>query len=532
MTDGFAYDVLEYPSHVHPQAHPSRLAAIARLHGIDAASPRACHLLEVGCGDGLQLLTLAMAYPQSRFVGVDLSQAAIARGEAARRRLGLDNLRLVAADLMTWDPGQAPYDYIVAHGFFSWVPDMVRDRLLALCRQVLAPAGIAYVSYNALPGCHLRRLMWDMLRHHTRGIDDPRERIAAARDLLACLESDVAGSQVYGDAVRSEARDLLRRTETSVLFHDDLADTNQPFSISEFVARAGAHHLRYLGEADYHEMSDAGLTDDARERLAQRAAGDRLQREQYLDYLKGRRFRQTLLCRADAPMHDVAGAAMARNLSAVGHLRTDDAEGGALDLAEGVAARFHSGDGAMLTTDHPVIKAALAMVGNAFPAALAFDAVLADAREAARSPASLEDDAGVLADTWIAAFGLGLLTLHCDPPAFARQAGPTPRANALARMQVEAGADLVTSLRPSMIRIDSALALELIRLLDGRRDRGRLLHDLAARMAALPVEGDAADGKGEGKRHPRDPAWWREALAGQLEAGLLQTARMGLLEAD
>ena len=69
MSDGFAYDVLEYPSHVHPQAHPSRLAAIGRLHGIDAASPRDCHLLEVGCGDGLQLLTLAMAYPQSRFVG-------------------------------------------------------------------------------------------------------------------------------------------------------------------------------------------------------------------------------------------------------------------------------------------------------------------------------------------------------------------------------------------------------------------------------------------------------------------------------
>ncbi len=532
MSDGFAYDVLEYPSHVHPQAHPSRLAAIARLHGIDAASPRACHLLEVGCGDGLQLLTLAMAYPQSRFVGVDLSQVAIARGEAIRRRLGLDNLRLVAADLMTWDPGPDAYDYIVAHGFFSWVPDAVRDRLLALCRQVLSPAGIAYVSYNALPGCHLRRLMWDMLRHHVRDLDDPRARITAARDLLACLETVVAGSQVYGDAVRSEARDLLRRTETSVLFHDDLADTNQPFSISEFAARADPHQLRYLGEADYHEMSDAGLTDDARQRLAQRAAGDRLQREQYLDYLKGRRLRQTLLCRADAPMQDVADAAMARSLFAVGHLRTDDAEDGALDLGAGVAARFHSGDGAMLTTDHPVIKAALAMVGNAFPAALPFEAALAGARDATRSQASLEDDANVLADTWVAAFGLGLLTLHCDPPMFARQAGPKPKANALARMQVEAGSDLVTSLRPSMIRIDSPLALELVRLLDGQRDRERLLHDLAERMAALPMEIEDTDGNGEGKAHSRDPAWWREALAGQLEAGLLQTARMGLLEAD
>ena len=526
MSDGFAYDVLEYPSHVHPQAHPSRLAAIGRLHGINAASPRDCHLLEVGCGDGLQLLTLAMAYPGSRFVGVDLSQAAIARGEATRRTLGLDNLRLVAADLMAWDPGPDPYDYITAHGFWSWVPDVVRDRLLALCRQALSATGIAYVSYNALPGCHLRRLMWDMLRHHTRDIADPRDRITAARALLEDLESDVAGSKLYGEVVRSEARDLLRRTETSVLFHDDMADTNQPFSITDFAARAGASGLRYLGEADYHEMSDSGLAKGARERLATRSGNDRLQREQYLDYLKGRRFRQTLLCHAEAPMTEGADAAMARGLHAVGHLRMDPADGGAVDLTEGVAVRFQSGDGALLTTDHPVIKAALAMVGNAFPAALDFDAVLAGARDACDSQASVEEDAAALARAWAAAFGLGLVVLHCDPPAFAREAGPKPRANALARMQVEAGADLVTSLRPSMIRIDSPLALELIRLLDGSRDRDALLHDLAARMAALPVD------DGEGGQQPHGPAWWREALAGQLDAGLMQTARMALLEPE
>ncbi len=527
MSDGFAYDVLEYPSHVHPQAHPSRLAAIGRLHGIDAASPRDCHLLEVGCGDGLQLLTLAMAYPQSRFVGVDLSQAAIARGEATRRRLGLDNLQLVAADLTTWDPGLDPFDYIVAHGFFSWVPDVVRVRLLGLCRQALSPAGIAYVSYNALPGCHLRRLMWDMLRHHVRGIDDPRARIAAARDLLACLETDVAGSQVYDDVIRSEARDLLRRTDTSVLFHDDLADTNQPFSIGDFAARAGGHGLRYLGEADYHEMSDAGLTDDARARLDARAGGDRLQREQYLDYLKGRRFRHTLLCHAEAAMHEGADSAMARGLHAVGHLRVEAVEGGTLDLGQGVPACFTSGDGAALTTDHPVIKAALALIGNAFPAAPAFDEVLIAARQASQSMNTIEADADALAHTWLAAFELGLMILHCDPPGFATEAGATPKANALARMQVEAGSDLITSLRPSMIRIDSPLALELIRLLDGSRDRVTLLHDLAERMAASPVDETVG-----GDHASRDAAWWREALAGQLEAGLSQTARMGLLEAD
>ena len=523
MTDAFSYDLLEYPSHVHPQAHPSRLAAIGRLHGLDAASPTACRLLEVGCGDGLQLLTLAMAYPRSRFVGVDLSRAAIARGEAMRRTLGLDNLQLVAADLAAWDPGPSPFDYIVAHGFYSWVPDCVRGRLLALCRQALSPSGIAYVSYNALPGCHLRRLMWDMLRHHTRGIDDPRERIAAACALLECLDTDVAGSKLYGEIIRSEARDLLRRTEMSVLFHDDLADINQPFSITDFAAHAAASGLRYLAEADYHESSDAGLAPGARERLSARAKGDRLQREQYLDYLKGRRFRQTLLCHAEASMREAPDSAMVRGLHAVGHLRIDAADGGTLDLAQGVAACFTSGDGAALTTDHPVIKAALASIGNAFPAAPGFDDALAAAREASQSRHAMETDADALARAWLSAFELGLLTLHCDPPGFANEAGAMPKASPLARLQLAAGSDLVTSLRPSMVRVDSVLAVELIRLLDGTRDRPALRRDLAARMVEREASAPAADAS------PRDAGWWEAWLDGTLEDGLRQTARMALL---
>lgn len=525
MTDAFSYDLLEYPSHVHPQAHPSRLAAIARLHGLAAASPAACRLLEVGCGDGLQLLALAMAYPRSRFVGVDLSRAAIARGEAMRRTLGLDNLQLVAADLAEWDPGPVPYDYIVAHGFYSWVPDCVRGRLLALCRQALSAHGIAYVSYNALPGCHLRRLMWDMLRHHTRGIEDPRERIAAACALLECLDTDVAGSKLYSEIIRSEARDLLRRTEMSVLFHDDLADINQPFSITDFAAHAAASGLRYLAEADYHEASDAGLAPGARERLAARANGDRLQREQYLDYLKGRRFRQTLLCHAEASMREAPDSAMVRGLHAVGHLRIDAADGGTLDLAQGVAACFTSGDGAALTTDHPVIKAALAIIGNAFPGAPGFEDVLAAAREASRSPHSIEADAQALAHAWLSAFELGLLTLHCDPPDFATEAGAKPKVNALARMQVESGSDLLTSLRPSMVRVDSVLAIELIRLLDGNRDRAALRRDLAARMVEREASAPAAGASAH------DAAWWEARLDGMLEDGLRQTARMALLVA-
>ena len=60
-----------------------------------------------------------------------------------------------------------PFDYVVAHGVYSWVPAGVRDRLLAVCREVLAqPQGVAFISYNTYPGCHMRRMLWDMMKFH------------------------------------------------------------------------------------------------------------------------------------------------------------------------------------------------------------------------------------------------------------------------------------------------------------------------------------------------------------------------------
>src|SRR5690606_26802640 len=188
MNDAFAYDIVDYPGWVRPQCHPSRLAAIARLHGIAAASPTHCRYLEVGCGDGANLLPLALAFPRARFVGIDLSTTAIARAERMRARLGLENLELRVADIAACDPGADPFDYIVAHGFYSWVPAPVRDALLALCRDRLGAGGIAYVSYNALPGCHFRSIIRDMLRHHVDGIVEPARRIDEALAFLRFLD--------------------------------------------------------------------------------------------------------------------------------------------------------------------------------------------------------------------------------------------------------------------------------------------------------------------------------------------------------
>ena len=76
-----AYDAVAYPSRCCPQAHPDRLATLATLFGMAPAPVERCRVLELGCGDGRNLLALAFALPGSTFVGVDLAPSAVARAK-------------------------------------------------------------------------------------------------------------------------------------------------------------------------------------------------------------------------------------------------------------------------------------------------------------------------------------------------------------------------------------------------------------------------------------------------------------------
>ena len=235
----------------------------------------ACRVLEIGCGDGANLIPLAYHLPESRFTGIDLAAAPIAAGCTMAGELGLSNIDLRVADLRDLGPEAGEFDYIFAHGLYSWIPADVRDRLLAVCRERLAPEGVAFVSYNVYPGRYPRQMIREILLYHTRGLEDPAERIAEARRLLEQLD-------------HPEAKSLMEQGDDS-LFHDDLAPINDPVWFREFAAHAQRHGLQYLGEADSHKTFDPAMP------LVPPA--EVLEREQYVDFLKLRRFRQTLLCR-------------------------------------------------------------------------------------------------------------------------------------------------------------------------------------------------------------------------------------------
>jgi Predicted methyltransferase regulatory domain/Methyltransferase domain/PKMT, C-terminal winged helix domain len=420
-----------------------------------------CRVLELGCGDGGNLVPMALGLPNATFVGIDAAPGAIGRGTESIEALGLRNATLHAQAIEDFEPPAESFDYVIAHGVYSWVGPAVRDRLLAICRHALADQGVAYVSYNALPGGRVRQALRDMLRFHTDGVVEPSERVAQGRALLCFLLEGWPAEHDLAAVLRRQAEGVLDRGDASLL-HDDLAEVNEPVYFHELVAHAERHRLQYLAEADFFEMQTGVLSDPVAETL--RGVEDPIRREQYLDFLKGRMFRQTLLCRAEHELDRTPRPEIVERLA----VSTPARPRGAPD-AEG-AVTFEGPTGSTLATDHPLVRAALERVADAWPAAVW-------ARELIPTGSSPEDRAA-LCDALLRSYAANLVQLHAHPPALTTTPGETPEASPLARHQARAG-DMVTNLRHVSVRIEDDLGRELVTLLDGTRDRAALAADLA-----------------------------------------------------
>ena len=133
------YDSIPYPSITHHATNPLRTAALARLLGMEPAAPNRCRVLDIGCATGSNIMAMAALNPDSEYVGVDLSQVQIAYGRKVAADTGLFNVTLHAIDLAAIDESFGTFDYIIAHGLYSWIPAEARDGLMRICRDHLAP---------------------------------------------------------------------------------------------------------------------------------------------------------------------------------------------------------------------------------------------------------------------------------------------------------------------------------------------------------------------------------------------------------
>ena len=285
------YDLVEYPSRAFSQTHPQRLAAIAVLMGLQRPKITNCRVLDVGCGSGWNLLPMAYEMPHAEFFGFDLAETPIAAAKADAEALGLSNIRFQALDLLQFPADAGQFDYIIAHGFYSWVPHPVRAALLDVCRRHLSPDGIAFISYNANPFGHFRRMWREMMQHHIAGKQNP---LQLAEELLCALRTQYATKaklMPYSRLVESQLN-AINQGGGNWFVHDDLGPVFDPISISQFASEIGHHGLMYVGDALFENLRpEASLPEGL-------LSTDRIEIEQYSDYLIGRGFRNSLVTHA------------------------------------------------------------------------------------------------------------------------------------------------------------------------------------------------------------------------------------------
>jgi SAM-dependent methyltransferase len=152
--DGYIADSI-YPSMFHPMFAPAWTDAILRWHGIRTPrAPRAAFtFVDLGCGDAVGLILLAAAYPEARFIGIDVLAAHVERGRSLASAVGLDNIELHClhfADAGSIVDGEA--HYVAAQGVLSWIRPDNRGHVLELAASMLRPGGVFTLGYNSLPG--------------------------------------------------------------------------------------------------------------------------------------------------------------------------------------------------------------------------------------------------------------------------------------------------------------------------------------------------------------------------------------------
>ena len=487
-----SYDELPYGSTAIPEMHPNRMAVVGRLFGLDPAPVRTCRVLEIGCAEGGNAIPVAVSLPEARVVGIDLSERQVAIGNERISSLGLGNVELVRADLSELKGEHGTFDYVCAHGVYSWVAPEVQEKLLGACHDLLAPDGIAYVSYNTQPGWSLQLVLREMARYRARREDGAQRKMAAVRRLLGSVAASAKEAGGGYRALLAQQWSTLQGYPDGYLFHDHLEEENHPCWFHDLAAKAAAAGLTYVADSLFGATPVAAALPELVSTL-EGIAADRIEREQCLDFLTFRTFRQSLFCRSERTPSAEPDPSVLDRLHVVAQVRPPREAAGL--RGEGSVGRTGA-DGKTLETDDPLLKACLAQLWERYPEAVPFTDLAR--RLAVPGAGGGEDGLRVLRQTLLKGWAGRFVDLLEHVPAYAPRAGERPMASPLARLQAGRRSGAAISLLHRQLRLDDLEALVLSRL-DGTRDVAALSRET---VEVVLAEGLMRDAEGNTVRDP------------------------------
>lgn len=462
-TEQLVYETLPYA-----ESHPAFLEALGILFGLTPQPHQHCRVLELGCGTGGNLIPQAFYLPDSQFVGIDLSSENIQFGKRLIQNAALENIDLIQGNILELDASLGSFDYIIAHGVFSWVPEDVRQHLLSLFRALLAPNGIGYISFNCKPGWSRRGILRDILLEATGRYQTDAERLDAANETLNRLDVGYSAStDPFAEYLKHEIQHI-RQSHPSYILQEYLNPHNHAVFLREFVDAINEHGLQYLCDSALNSGSPEAFNAAFEDATLGIEAPNEL--EQWLDFLRLREFRQALVVHESAEIEsevdlDVfCGMGLVLDASSTGTTEKNEE-----DASNAPIAKIISG------LSHPLSKMAVERLASQFPNAVSLNSLINSIDVAPPDEAFYGEMFGLLMEEKLA--------LRPTDITFRKPDLIRPTASALARQQVELGWGHITTLHHALLTVDD-FAAKVISLCNGRNTVAHIAAEMVSVSAS------------------------------------------------
>jgi SAM-dependent methyltransferase len=465
VSAGSGYEQLPFKSKADRTKHPDRIATIAYLYGLVSPPLERCRFLDFGCGTGSDCLALALELPGARVIGYDPVEGPMEQSRFVAGLVGVENLKLVAGEL---PPTEEQFDYIVSHGVVSWVGADESRRIIRTIAELLAPEGLACISFNALPGWNYRSPIRELLRCYDRPAADANTRVKNAREILRGFRRYLPEESSSGIVLHRELKRLATESD-AYLFHEFLSAESTPYLLSELVAIAQSYGLRYVGDASPYRLM--------RERLEYLGVSggvlpvpasvgtSAVAQEQFMDMLFGMSFRSAIFCRDDRDVFPLVDRERFASCSFACSLKPLESEF-AVEPSSGRRGWMDL-RGRRYVTKTDEESQFLSVVACAWPAYVSGRDVLAQISGGSRALGPM------LHELFISE----ILDVSRTPPLIAQEVSERPVGHPLARFEAQQGS-LVTTYRHESVELGELECLVLT-LLDGTISEANLVERLA-----------------------------------------------------
>ena len=294
-----SYDTFLYVSKAFSNTNINSLQARGRLYGLSPAPLKGARVLELGSSCGGNIIPQALYYPETSFTGIDLSGVQIEHGKELINAMGLTNITLLEKNIMDIDDDFGTFDYIIVHGIWSWVPDIVKDKILNICNHNLSDRGIAYVSYNTYPGWKRLEQLRDIMLYSEKHAPTTslQDRTAYTKQVLQLIQETMKIDERSRtkSSYKIPSIDNVLNANNYYVGHEYLEAINDPVYVSEFIKRAEAQGCAYVGDECMQRSFITWLPDTTVMNIKKLAQDNHVDKEQYYDYVYDTQFRMALL---------------------------------------------------------------------------------------------------------------------------------------------------------------------------------------------------------------------------------------------